>query len=330
MCTRKFLLMVVLGLPLAACAHNTSPPSITYDNAQFKRAVEKHDPTPPPARAIPIGTVIGPPAPLPEANAKDAASPRARVETANREALQEPTGDNYINAAQIYPFSDNALYRLYTAPEQVSDIALQPGETLSAISAGDTVRWAVGDTASGNGANRQVHVLVKPFTAGLKTNLVILTDRRAYHLELVSTKRTSMAAVSWSYPNDQLISEKSGQIDPVASLPIDTGVAIDNIHFRYAITGDDPPWRPLRAFDDGNKVYIEFPKRIDQGDAPPLFVVGVDGGTELVNYRMRGNYYVVDRLFAAAELRLGEDKQQIVRITRTDGKPSSVTSIFGG
>ena len=86
----------------------------------------------------------------------------------------------------------------------------------------------------------------------------------------------------------------------------------------------------MRAFDDGNKVYIEFPERIDQGDAPPLFVIGADGGTELVNYRMRGNYYVVDRLFAAAELRLGEDKQQIVRITRTDGKPQNAASIFGG
>jgi len=330
MIVRNILPMTVCGFALTACAHNTPPPSITYDNAQFKSAVEEHDPAPRPAPAIPVGAVIGPPAPLPDANAKNAASPTVRVETANRQALQEPTGDNYINAAQIYPFSDNALYRLYTAPEQVSDIALQPGETLSAISAGDTVRWAVGDTASGNGAARQVHVLVKPFTVGLKTNLVILTNRRAYHLELVSTKSVSMAAVSWNYPNDQLISEKSGQTDPATPPIVDTGVAIDNIHFRYAITGDHPPWRPLRAFDDGNKVYIEFPKRIDQGDAPPLFVIGVDGGTELVNYRMRGNYYVVDRLFAAAELRLGEDKQQIVRITRTDGKPQNAASIFGG
>ena len=38
----------------------------------------------------------------------------------------------------------------------------------------------------------------------------------------------------------------------------------------------------------------------------------------LVNYRVQGNYYVVDRLFAAAELRLGSDPQRIVRIVRTD------------
>jgi type IV secretion system protein VirB9 len=79
---------------------------------------------------------------------------------------------------------------------------------------------------------------------------------------------------------------------------------------------------PARAFDDGKKVYIEFPRRIDQGEAPPLFIVGADGGNELVNYRMRGNYYIVDRLFAAAELRLGTDPQQVVRISRSDeGQP---------
>ena len=104
-------------------------------------------------------------------------------------------------------------------------------------------------------------------------------------------------------------------------------MALENIRFRYAITGDSPPWRPLRAFDDGRKVYIEFPRRIDQGEAPPLFVVGADGGNQLVNYRMRGNHYIVDRLFAAAELRLGAKPQQVVRISRTDGTPRR-TALF--
>lgn len=104
-----------------------------------------------------------------------------------------------------------------------------------------------------------------------------------------------------------------------------------NLDFRYRITGDNPHWRPLRAFDDGRKVYIEFPKDIAQTDAPPLFVVGASGSSDLVNYRVRGRYYIVDRLFGAAELRLGEDKQQIVRITRTDGRQNGGSaSLFGG
>ena len=98
------------------------------------------------------------------------------------------------------------------------------------------------------------------------------------------------------------------------------GIAIEQLRFRYGITSDTPAWRPLRAFDDGRKIYIQFPAGIGQGELPPLFVIGAEGDAQLVNYRVRPPYYVVDRLFAAAELRLGGDRQQVVRIERTDGR----------
>ncbi len=79
----------------------------------------------------------------------------------------------------------------------------------------------------------------------------------------------------------------------------------------------------LRAFDDGRKVYIQMPSGTSQGEAPPLFVAGADGRPNLVNYRVRGSYYIVDRMFGAAELRLGEDPQRIVRIIRIDARPVS-------
>jgi type IV secretion system protein TrbG len=104
-------------------------------------------------------------------------------------------------------------------------------------------------------------------------------------------------------------------------------VRLDKLNFRYRIEGDDPPWRPLRAFDDGRKVFIQMPSGLSQGEAPPLFVAGSDGRPNLVNYRVRGAYYIVDRLFGAAELRLGETPQRVVRIIRTDARP--VSRIFG-
>ena len=75
-----------------------------------------------------------------------------------------------------------------------------------------------------------------------------------------------------------------------------------------------------RLYDDGRKVYIEFSPGIVQGEMPPLFIVGPDGKPEVVNYRTYGNVLIVDRLFAAAELRLGGENQQKVRIVRTDGR----------
>jgi len=320
--------IVVSVISVSACA--ATPPTV-YPKSAFKPAARGHDPVPAAAPHIPAGTIIGPKVPAATKAHHPVAAPVARVAAANRKALEEPSASGYLDAVQVYPFSENALYRLYAAPLQVTDITLQPGETLSAISAGDTVRWAVGDTTSGSGPSREVHVLVKPFAADLKTNLVILTDRRTYHLDLQSTAHVAMAAISWRYPNDGLIGVKRDPA-PSVSPTVASGIALGDLHFGYQITGNAPPWRPLRAFDDGHKVYIEFPKTIAEGDAPPLFVIGADGGSDLVNYRVRGRYYVVDRLFKAAELRLGQKSQQIVRITRTDGKTThaGLATLFGG
>lgn len=243
-----------------------------------------------------------------------------RVRAANRDATQEPQARAFMNAVQVYPFRDGVLYRLYAAPERVTDIALQPGEAIISVAAGDTVRWTVGDTTSGTGDTKRVHILVKPFAAGLSTNLFITTDRRAYHVQLESTAATAMAALSWTYPQDELIALRRAAEQEKAAAPLAKGLAIEQLNFSYAITGDAPAWRPLRAFDDGRQTYIEFAPSIGVGEAPPLFVLDSKGEASLVNYRIAGRFYIVDRLFGAAELRLGEKKQSVVRITRIDAE----------
>jgi P-type conjugative transfer protein TrbG len=319
----SILIVSVSALALVACAGKTPPPVITYDSGSFHQAVLEPEP-PKPVEIVEIPTLLPTPGqlqpPPSQGKPEGQSSVRAtdRVDVANKVALQEPSAHGYINAVQIYPYVDGALYQLYAAPEQVSDILLQPGETLTAVSSGDTVRWVVGDTTSGSGDAKQVHVLVKPFAPGLTTNLVITTDKRFYHLHLESTDHTAMVAISWTYPQDRLLALQRQNVAADAAAPLAAGIGLETLQFRYAISGDNPPWRPVRAFDDGSKIYIEFPGRIDQGEAPPLFVVGPDGDNQLVNYRVRRNYYIVDRLFAAAELRLGADPQQVVRISRTD------------
>jgi type IV secretion system protein VirB9 len=240
-----------------------------------------------------------------------------RVRTANHAATLEPQAAGYIDAVKVYPFSDGAIFHVFTAPGQVTDIALQPGETLGAVAAGDTVRWVIGDTTSGSGDGKRTHVLAKPFAAGLATNLLITTDRRTYHLSLTSVERSAMVAVSWTYPQDQLIALKAAAEQARAVQPVASGLQVDQLHFGYAISGDQPAWRPLRAFDDGRQTFIEFPESLGTGEAPPLFLLDAKGTASLVNYRLQGRYYVVDRLFDAAELRLGLKHQVIVRISRT-------------
>ena len=263
--------------------------------------------------------------PMPSAaRSAEMADPRIRIVAANAAARIQPRRDGFLNAIQLYPWAEGALYQVYAAPGQVTDIALQEGETLvgaGPVAAGDTVRWIIGDTTSGTGTTARVHILVKPTRADLVTNLVINTDRRTYHLELRATPATYMASVSWTYPQDRLIAIRQANAAAAAAAPAASGIDPANLDFRYAIDGDDVGWRPVRAFDDGRQTYVEFPVGIAQAEMPPLFVTGADGGAELVNYRVSGRYVVVDRLFAAAELRLGQGKSaKVVRIRRSDAK----------
>ena len=182
----RSLVLLPLCTSLSACANASWLPSFLQSEPRLQAAQLQDEPPPriiPAAfvQSVPVTEVapIAPPKPQTKAKKKLAATPTQRVAAANSAALQEPSADGYINAIQVYNYTDGALYRLFAAPQEVSDIALQPGENLTAISAGDTSRWVVGDTTSGNGATKQVHILAKPYASGLKTNLVITTDRRS-------------------------------------------------------------------------------------------------------------------------------------------------------
>jgi P-type conjugative transfer protein TrbG len=299
-------------LAVTGCA-STKPPQISYDESVPPLPVSSASTEDAPPQPLHI-----PPAWTPARGGPgDARDPVARVEAANGAARVEPRREGYFNAVQVFPYSAGALYQVYVAPGQVTDIALEPGEQLTGsgpVAAGDTVRWIIGDTESGNGDTRRVHILVKPTRPAIETNLVVNTDRRTYLIELRAHERPYMPSVAWFYPESRGKSLRA--LPPVPVLP-----EIAQRRYRYSIEGDKPPWRPVNVYDDGRKVYVEFSPGIVQGEMPPLFVVGADGKPELVNSRAYGNVLIVDRLFAAAELRLGGDSQQIVRIVRADGRP---------
>jgi len=309
-----FAAVLLSATMLAGCATN-KPPEISYD------ADVPPLPSAPAvvadARPRPLHT---PPAWTPSRGGTAAAAPVARVENANAAARVEPRRDGYYNAIQIYPWSEGALYQVYAAPGQITNIALEPGESLTGagpIAAGDTARWIIGDTESGSGVTRRVHVLVKPSRAGIATNLVVTTDRRTYMIELRSGEKPYMPSVAWSYPQPA-----GGQQQAVSATPVIPAVAARN--YRYGLNGDTPPWRPVSVYDDGRRVYVEFPRGIVQGEMPPLFVIGPGGEAQIVNSRVHQHILIVDRLFGAAELRLGSgDRQQTVRIVRSDGRPAS-------
>ena len=268
----------------------------------------------PAAAAKPASPKPRPLAPVPGASA---------LVAANAQARSYPTPDAYINATLYYDYEAGRLYTVQTSPHFLTAVILRPGEKLIAKAAGDTVRWVLGETVQGAGANQQVVVLVKPIRGGLKTNVVLTTDQRTYLIEAVSREGGAYtSAVSWNYPQEQMQALALQQAQQAQSV-VAPALAIDQLHFGYKIEPirtKRPRWQPIRVFDDGLKTYIQFPVNMAATEAPPLFLVGPGGQAQLVNYRYLNGYYVVDRLIDVAELRLGEKPQLIVRITRTGEK----------
>jgi type IV secretion system protein VirB9 len=248
--------------------------------------------------------------------------PQETLVSAATAARVEPRSDSFLGAIQRYAWSEGALYQVYAAPGQVTDIALEPGEQLAGagpVAAGDTSRWIIGQSESGAGPTRRAHILVKPTQTGLATNLLINTDRRTYRLELRTAPRGYMAGVEWRYPEDALIALRVDPA-PLRTAPLATATTpFDpvSLRFSYRISGAKVAWRPSLVFDDGRRVYVALPPSAVQTALPPLFVRGPEGGGELVNYRVQSGYMVVDRLFDAAELRMGGKRSaKTVRIER--------------
>lgn len=227
---------------------------------------------------------------------------------ANMEARQRPTRDAFSAARHVYHYREGALYELYTNPNFISTILLQPGETLIEIAAGDTSRWMVSQATTESAHDERMIVLIKPQAGNLRTNIVLITDRRVYLIEAIAQAGDAYAAqIAWTYPDEELA--RSGQT---------TAPLRDDYRIR-PIRGRRPAWTPMRVYDDGARTWIEFPRVAGALDLPPLFVITPEGA-EIVNYRVEagalGPLYEIDRVFDVAELRLGARSQTIVRIER--------------
>ena len=323
--SRAFGWLVAIALTVAACATTVRVPEIPIlDSPAFKAAIREPDPKPP-VKIVEVPKPLPLPGqlkPVPEKKekTKDEKQPKERVADANADARIEPAKDGYINAIQVYPYTKGALYQLYAAPAQVTDIALEPGEKLVSVSAGDTVRWVVGDTTSGEGKDaisphpreadrrgpadqprhhhRSAHL--SPGDAFLRLDL-----HGVGVVDLSGLRAAGPQEAARRGRRDGGYDRRRGHQHRAAPVPLSAG-------------GRCPLAAAARVRRRSTKVYIQFPSGLAQSEAPPLFVIGPDAKPALVNYRVRGTTYIVDRLFAAAELRLGTAPQRVVRIIRTD------------
>ncbi|WP_017168195.1 P-type conjugative transfer protein TrbG, partial [Xanthomonas phaseoli] len=228
----------------------------------------------------------------------------------------------------VFPYG-SSLPTIVCAPLFPCDLELQPGEVVIGsteqpeLHAGDKVRWKISPAISGpmeNPASQITHVIIAPSDAGLSTNLIIPTNRRTYHVKLVSTKSDWMPRVAFSYPEDTAAKwaeyQQTLQLQQArTTLPGTGGQNVSQLDFGYEMKGK-ARWKPLRVYNDGTKTYIQFPASMSSSEAPALLTIGPDKNETLVNYRMQGDRYVVDQVFDRAVLVAGVGRRQS-RITIT-------------
>jgi len=264
------------------------------------------------------------------AQTQEARTPKvgpAAIRAANAEALASSRADGFVNAAQVFGYEQGRVYEVWTAPMRITALSLEPGEKIISKAAGDTERWMIGDTTSGESETVQTHLLIKPYRAGLATNMVVTTNRRVYLLALKASGESEAfnAAVSWTHPLPQApisqvaagpsLTEAKAQAAP----PVLKGHGPEAYRIRAGRW--KPGWTPLSVHDDGRQTFITFPDSLGTTEAPPLFVLNEKGEAQLTNWRKQGNSYVVDRLFQKAELRLGGERPLIVKIERKGDLP---------
>lgn len=311
------------GLPMAIPVERDSEPT-----DRPAPVVPPIDLSAPPSDAAysPAAQAVAPPPPINLFSEKDAvlsASEKATVSMSQRWMSLDGPGHRPAagdNGAVVFRYGA-AMPTVVCAPLYVCDIALQPGEKVTTVAVGDPIRWSVSPAISGAGAAAVTHAIVKPSDIGLRTNLLITTDRRAYSIRLVSRLDDWMPAVAFAYPEDEerqwaAMQAQADQVVRGTVLP-QTGQSIADLDFAYELKGDKPNWRPVRVYHDGTKTYIQFPGEMRADESPALVAIGPDKKESMVNYRVLGDRYVVDKVLDRALLVSGVGRHQVkVRIER--------------
>ena len=176
------------------------------------------------------------------------------------------------------------------------------------VGAGDTTRWVIDRSSAGSGALKTEHVYVKPVKRGLSTNIIINTNMRTYQIHAISGQRYN-PMVSW------VVETSREQLNrQIRERDIENMMTVNamNLHFGYRISEKSHSWSPEMAFDDGQKTYLKMKPEIKSSVAP-VFMIEEHGKTILVNYRVVGGYYVIDRIFKTGKLLVGTTKVMIKR-----------------
>ncbi|WP_157099164.1 TrbG/VirB9 family P-type conjugative transfer protein [Novosphingobium rosa] len=198
-------------------------------------------------------------------------------------------------------------------------ITFRADEHIENIAVGDSTEWQVTPN------KRASLVFVKPMKPASHTNMTVITDRRTYLFDLVARPREpGVYLLQFSYPPDP------PPPPPPALTPVEAEVAQAggppekspaDLHFDWLMTGYRSLW-PARVFDDGQAVWLSWPKGVEP---PAILSHDATAGDGPLNYRIDGDYIVIDGLPAHITLRKGKQTATLSASARLqpDGRTPS-------
>ncbi|MDQ7830653.1 MAG: P-type conjugative transfer protein TrbG [Desulfovibrionaceae bacterium] len=330
-------LALALSLPFSAEAQQTPSPGLAQTQAKTAPATQTvgQPPLPSAESARPDnldhldsllskGGRVSDPLPPADYLSRTAVPLTAKERHAiNLAASWEAQGAPPIQANGKIMYTYGASYpTVIGVPHLICDIELQPGENINEVVIGDSARWIADTAKSGD----TTHVLLKPMDAGLMTSAVITTDRRVYHLKLISQRTGLTPYVGFLYPDggsglggsslrEKLSVAKDAREKEQQMKSLEPASDPSTLNFAYDIKGKTS-WKPLQVYDDGKQMFINFPPSIQSGDAPVLLVR--NGGEDtMANFRMKESSMIVDGVFPEAILISGVgSKQQRITIRK--------------
>lgn len=213
-------------------------------------------------------------------------------------ALQEPRPIATDSRIRTVRYSPNEVYQFIGHYGYQSAIEFETGETIQTVSIGDSVSWMV--NPAGN------RLFLKPIDQNALTNMTVITDKRSYLFELHAEEtqdirdKEMVFVMRFTYPQAD---QSQMDFTTFESFP-DIEKEPEKYNFRYSIRGSSVI-EPIRIFDDGQWTYFEF--RDKNADLPAFFHVDSANNEEMINYRKRGNYIVVERVSPRFTLRRGPE-----------------------
>jgi type IV secretion system protein VirB9 len=237
------------------------------------------------------------------------------------EAVRESTGAaiqvplKYVNGVMFYPWDETFVYEIYCQPYRITDIRLEPGEqVLETPFLSEEKVWEIGAGVSRKNGRDAQHFFVKPTYANLTTSMIIITDRRVYHILLKSYKDTFMVMVQWEYPASMPFTVKTEamnrRVQELSGDPLEVNPEFLSFDYKMSYSlFKKPAWIPLRVYDDGRKTYIKLDEKMLHMESPVIF----NQSDERINYRVNKNLAVIDGLIEKITLRRGKEKVVITK-----------------